>query len=375
MPKEWEIEYMPVDRLRLDGENPRLASLATSGSPSQIELIKILWNEMSVAELVLSIAANGYFKEEPLFVIPAVDSEDLIVVEGNRRLAAVMILLDDEIREELKATDMPTINEEEKEALRYLPVSIYESRESLWAYLSFRHINTPQEWDSYSKAMYVAKVHDTYGVPLAEIAKKIGDQHDTVIRMYRGYKLLRQAQEDGVYDITERFSKKLYFSHWYTALAYSQIQEFLGIDAEDFEKAKPVSESNLKELAELLTWIYGKKTSEERIEPLVKRQNPDLGNLRDVISTPNALDALRSGYGLKRSYEISIGDERRFREALSNAKEEIQQARGTVTVGYKGGDAQYEVINDILRVSKSLRNEMEEIRENGAEANVSSAAG
>lgn len=374
MESKWEIESLPVEQLLLDKENPRLASLALHKSPSQLELMKILWNEMGVAELVLSIAANGYFKEEPLFVIPDEQTDKFIVVEGNRRLAAVKILLDEEIRNELRAFDMPVIDESKKQELRVLPVSRYESRESLWTYLSFRHINSPQEWDSYSKAMYVAKVHDSYAVPLEEIAEKIGDQHDTVLRMYRGYKLLRQAQEDGVYDIAQRYGRKLYFSHWYTAISYSQIQEFLGISPDDFEKPKPVSSNRLKELGELLTWIYGKRTSDEKVEPVVKRQNPDLGNLRDVIGTPNALDALRGGYGLKRSHEISVGDEQRFREALSHAKEEIQQARGTVTIGYLGDDAQYEVVQDILRVTKSLKNEMEDIREDGGENNAPSTS-
>ena len=365
-PEEWKIVRLPVEDLLLDPENPRLASTAVSSRPSQSDLMRILWTEMSVDELVMSIAANGYFPEEPLFVIP-VDSKDkngkYHVVEGNRRLAAVRILLDDEWRKRLRVTNMPEIDEAAKEALQTLPASIYMSRESLWTYLSFRHINTPMEWDAYSKARYVALVHESYGVSLEDIAEKIGDQHLTVQRMYRGYKVLRQAEEEGVYDVAERYGTRFYFSHWYTALAYSQFQEFLGIRPEDFERDKPVPEVRREQLGELLTWIYGRKSDEVEIAPVVRKQNPHLNMLREIIGNPSALDALRSGYALSRSHEISVGDERRFRESLARAKEELQQAKATVTTGYKGGERLFHTVEEIRKIAATVYSEMKEIRD------------
>jgi hypothetical protein len=358
------IVRLPVDNLLLDPQNPRLAMGAGTESPSQFDLIKVLWTEMAVDELVLSIAANGYFPEEPLFVIPTSPGNDdtkYTVLEGNRRLAAVRILLDDELREKLRATKMPRIDHPDKEKLSTLPASIYENRQVLWTYLSFRHINSPQEWDAYSKAKFVARVHDEYGVSLNEISNRIGDQHETVRRLYRGYKVLSQAEEEGIYDVEERYRRQFYFSHLYTALAYSQFQEFLGMQPEDFEKEKPVPETHINKLGELLTWLYGRRTEEVEIKPKVRRQNPDLNTLREVISNPVALDALRSGYPLARSHEIGISDERRFREALIRAKEEIQHAQRSVA-GYDGDEGLFQTLMDIQRVVGSLRKKMDEVR-------------
>jgi len=47
---------------------------------------------------------------------------------------------------------MPQIDDVAKSKLQTLPVSRYPNRESLWTYLSFRHINSPKPWDSFSKA-------------------------------------------------------------------------------------------------------------------------------------------------------------------------------------------------------------------------------
>jgi hypothetical protein len=76
---------VPVEQLRLDYLNPRLAS--GYGSKTQRGLLKILWSEMDVAEIALSIAANGYLPEERLLVYQQDRSrQEFVVVEGNRRL-------------------------------------------------------------------------------------------------------------------------------------------------------------------------------------------------------------------------------------------------------------------------------------------------
>jgi len=138
-----------VDQLILDPDNPRLAS-ADAGTDKKA-LLKFMWEEMAVDEVALSIAANGFFQEEPLLIIPAAEKpkkdgeeQKYIVVEGNRRLCAVMLLRDPKLREFVKATDLPTLTQKQIADLDNLPVSIYDTRKELWAYFGFRHINRRQ---------------------------------------------------------------------------------------------------------------------------------------------------------------------------------------------------------------------------------------
>ena len=82
------IIKMPVSKLLFDFRNPRLVEFNEINSQSTEEqTIKILWEAMDVRELVLSIAASGYFNNEPLIV--SRENGRHIVLEGNRRLAAV----------------------------------------------------------------------------------------------------------------------------------------------------------------------------------------------------------------------------------------------------------------------------------------------
>ena len=109
-----DVVDIPAAELHFDSSNPRL--FLENDLPDE-ELVLILWREFAVDEVALSIANNGYFRHEPLFV--ARESGRLIVVEGNRRLAAVRLLVDGDLRKRVKATDLPQITEaREKEAQR-----------------------------------------------------------------------------------------------------------------------------------------------------------------------------------------------------------------------------------------------------------------
>ena len=87
-----EIVSLPLEQLLLDAKNPRLAWRAGSTGIKQEDLIEALWVEMSVDEVAWSIAENGFFPSEPLFVIinnPEVtdlQERRYVVVEGNRQV-------------------------------------------------------------------------------------------------------------------------------------------------------------------------------------------------------------------------------------------------------------------------------------------------
>ena len=110
-----------------------------------------------------------------------------------------------------------------------------------------------------------------------------------------------------------------------------------------------------------MTWLYGKKSAE--IEPVVKRQNPDLNTLREVISNPDSLAVLRRGYSLERSQAVAIGDKQRFRNSLTSAKVELQNAKATVTTGYSGEEDLFRMLGEILLYAETIREEMKAKRD------------
>src|SRR5215471_14913821 len=190
MPKKEQVSQLPipgselieVSKLNLDPKNPRLAGQHLN-IEDQVEITRLLWQERAVNELVASIAANEYWQHEVLFA--TTEAGRLVVIEGNRRLAAVKLLTDEKLRAQVKATGIPEISQGAKKKLEKLPV-IKCTRRQVWDYIGFKHVNGPQDWDSIAKAEYIARVHNDYGIPLDTIANTIGDRHNTVKRLYRG---------------------------------------------------------------------------------------------------------------------------------------------------------------------------------------------
>jgi len=323
-------ERVETKDLFLDPANPRLAEYALGNEPTQADLLRILWEKMAVDELAMSISSSGYFNHEPVFV--ATENRKDIVIEGNRRLAAVKILLDDQLRRRLKINDLPQISASLRAELQTLPV-IRTNRESIWQYIGFKHVNGPAKWGSYAKAQYIAEVRKNFNISLEKIAEQIGDRNRTVQRLYRAMMVIRQAEDAKVFMRENRFKPSFSFSHLYTGLDYDGFKKFLQITDESSESENPVPESRLNKLGELCKWLYGDRRDKTR--PLIESQNPDLATLDEVLLKDNAIDTLRKGLPLQVAHDVSRGDERIFRESLQQAKLVLQTALGTLTTGYK----------------------------------------
>src|SRR5271165_5999267 len=111
--------HIELDKLLLDAKNPRLAELGIPETASPFDLLKALWDEVAVEEVAMSIAYSGYFEHEPLFV-EETDDGKYVVIEGNRRLAAVKLLVDASLRQKVKATRLPVIDAAAVEKLKKL---------------------------------------------------------------------------------------------------------------------------------------------------------------------------------------------------------------------------------------------------------------
>ena len=327
--RQFVPEYVSVDELHLDSRNPRIQQIAAGLDQRQI--LEILWREYSVEEVALSIAQNGFFPHEPLFA--AEEDGKLVVIEGNRRLAAVRILRDTRLREQLRATTLPEISDDRADDLSALPV-IRRRRKDIWQYIGFKHVNGPQVWNSFAKAEYIAWVRNELGTDLSEIASTIGDTHSTVARLYRAYMALKQAEDRGVYDREQRTRKHFSFSHLYTGLDYQGIREFTQVADLDPPKEKPIPTRRMKQFGELCMWLWGDKA---RNQPaLIRSQNPHLRQLDQAVRSKDGLSALRAGYGLRQSFDVARGDTALFREALLKAKQSLQDAHAKVVTGFAG---------------------------------------
>lgn len=356
MSSEGEIQYLETKELQFDRSNPRLAEYGIEASTSQEEILKILWDAMDVMELVQSIASSGFFPHEAIIV--AQEDSKYIVIEGNRRLAAVKVLLDPDLAKK-NGWSIPEITAEARKKLELIP-AILSGREDSWRFLGFKHVNGPAKWTSYAKAAYIAHVHNEYGVPLAQIAEQIGDRHKTVKRLYRGLTVLEQAERYGVYDREDRFQKRLAFSHLYTGLFYEHITDYLGISDSEDDDPDPVPESKKRELGKFLVWLYGSK--KEKRPAVVQSQNPDLRRLNEVIGSKEALDALEAGIELSKAFEISRPPSELLQSALISAKRELTTASAYLSTGDDKTDALLKLSGTVAKMAADIYDRLDQNR-------------
>lgn len=345
------IEQIAPSDLEFDERNPRLGAVGLT----QAEILERMWRSFAVDEIAMSIGTNGFFGYEPLFVVQ--ENGRNIVVEGNRRLAAVRLLTNEADRIRVKATDLEPATPEALATLQTLPV-IITTREQIWRFIGFKHVNGPQAWDAVAKAEYIVWVHNELAVALDEIAKQIGDKHATVARLYNARMALEQLEQAGIWSREDRWNTRFFFSHLYTGLGYKGIQSFLGVDAtKGTTSEKPIPDDHLEQLGELSTWLFGSKS--RKIRPLIRSQNPDLRILDDVLQSANGVAALRQGLGLTVSSDIAKGDEQILREKLVAGKAALQDARGKVLTGYRGLRDLHLLGEEIAALSEELVADMD----------------
>lgn len=344
--EEERIDFsMDVNRLLLDPENPRLHVPPKS---SQKILLQQLFEEHRLEELMESLLTNGYFTEEPLVAVPGKKSGTYIVVEGNRRLAALKLLIGEDISAELRIRNMPRGTKEQLASLRHVPVKIYPSRKEVLPYLGFRHITGIKEWDAESKARYVYQLREEGKIELDEIAKMIGDTYKMTDRLYLGWSLIKQAEE--TVGFTQKETYKFPFSYMYDAVRMPEVKAFLGLK----EGKYTVASKDTDKLRELVDWLFGNKP--HRKQPVVARKG-QLKELAYTVADAEGVKALRAGADLDEAYQLTRGEHDQLIEWLSKASKDLDRSKGIL---HRHSDAR-DVGDLVVQCSQTISAMMSEL--------------
>ena len=174
----WPTKRLSVASLHLDAKNPRLGRETSARAPRAI--IQYLFEHDKALEVAHSIAARGYFPNEPLLVIK--ENDQLVVVEGNRRLAALKALrepglLDGAMHRQLERLSRQI---EDPNDIASVPVTLAPSRRATDRQIAGRHVGTPVlAWQAENRASFILdklaegytndQLRDQLGFTLADI--------------------------------------------------------------------------------------------------------------------------------------------------------------------------------------------------------------
>lgn len=158
----WQTKNLSVASLHLDAKNPRLGRETLSGAPR--EIIQYLFEHDKALEVAESIASRGYFPNEPLLAIK--ENGRHVVVEGNRRLAALKALREPGLLEGRLMRQVERLSRgiTDPESLAKVPVTIASSRRATDRQIAGRHIGNPVlAWQAENRASFILdKLNEGY---------------------------------------------------------------------------------------------------------------------------------------------------------------------------------------------------------------------
>jgi hypothetical protein len=329
--------------LVFDIHNPRFMD---EPPRTEEEIIKYLSDYADVDELIQSIMSAGYIDFEPLIVL----RDGNVVLEGNRRLAALRLIDDAKLRERLKIR-LPDIDDPAAFP-KTVRVVLVDNRDEARGYIGFKHINGPFKWDAQAKAQYAAEWLGEGG-NIETISRTLGDNHSTVRRLVNGWFALKQARELG-FNIDQISRKPFAFSHLYTALTRPDVRKFVGLNGEDLSappKVNPIPKDHEEQFMTLMSWLYGQ---EDRGEPtLIRSQNPNLNQLTRVLGNTEARLMLMTTRNLETAHERLEPQSKRFDEALVKTATSCEDAAKYVSA--------YEGDPTLLQMAESIANKIDSL--------------
>lgn len=324
---EKTVQLVSLEQLDFDVQNPRFGRSARERR-TQTEILDYIVDDFSVDDVLSSIAVNGYFIAEPLICREQEDGQRLTVVEGNRRLAACLILAGDpRARNQGSKTAQYQRLQAENARPSFSEVPVlrfghHESERDLLSYLGVRHIAASQGWDSYAKAAWIARAVESGELTLRQISTMTGDQHSTVRRLLEGYYFVNQMMDDGRFNPANSLRRgrgsnpEFPFSWVYTLLGYPNARQFLRLP--EAPEPRPIPAEKAHDATLVMAAMFGDRSVGRSAAISDSRQ---LGDLASVLGSPEKVALLAKGKTVKEiEYETQPLDQK-LRDALSDCKE------------------------------------------------------
>jgi ParB-like nuclease domain len=315
-----DSQSIKVSLLDFDQKNPRFPKEVAEGSVEL--LLERFVRDERLLEIIDSIADQGYFPGEPLLVVPTKGGR-YIVVEGNRRLAALK-LLTGELEAPEGRISIEKAVDEAKVRPESVPCLVFKRENQILRYLGFRHITGIKSWSALQKARYVQRLrNENYANHPKEeglrlLARETGSKASYMGQVLTALSLYEHAEKENFFGL-EVGADDIDFSILSTALGYANIAEYLGLEGRtDIDLAS----LNVRHLKNLFLWLFVAKNNQKS----VVGESRNLRKLAAIVASPNAVKELLKEGRLDEAFEFSKGPAIALTEALVHVERRLNAA-------------------------------------------------
>ena len=321
-PFQGRPEELLVQQLRLDPQNPRLPDSLQDASEN--DLLRAIVENYNAIDIARSIAMHGYFPSEPLIVIGR-DDNSYLVVEGNRRLAAIKVLANPALANELDNTDGWVELAERATLPDSVPAIIAPDRQSVAPVIGYRHISGIEPWDPYQKARFVGSLIDDRELDFSIVADLVGERATDIASHYRNIMIAKQAKDEFEIDVSRVRQRFGVFTRAMTSL---DLRRHIGAPAPSDVSPRqfPLPEDVGEKVKELISWLFG-----DDAQSAVIGESRDITDLGRVVSSPDGLRVLKQTRDLEAALIAAGGLLDRLLRRLQNANSHLEAAREDIT--------------------------------------------
>lgn len=341
------IEYIKVENLQIDDQNPRLPTYLKSKPEEQI--IEYMLLDASTIELMQAIAENGFFIGEQLLVVK-IDKNKYKVIEGNRRTTAVKLLLNPGLATVQKNKVNSVVSEAKYKPIE-IPCLVFDTEKEIHNYLGYRHITGIQPWNLRQKARYLNSLKEdlysdiTFEEACKELARMIGSRKDYVKRILVGFQIYLTIEDNAFFRVRDLDEESFYFGYIADSLSRFNIVNFLGVDLNSNE---PIGTLNIENLKKWTKWLFEKFGDGGKTR--LKGKSDDLNKLNSIVANEIALKAFEDeNLELNRAYELTEDLNFIFNNSIMKALNNLEQAD---QLTHKITDFYTSIEDDLIQIRK-----------------------
>jgi hypothetical protein len=348
-------ELIPLSDLRFDPQNPRIPS-GSYDVNNLSQVLEYMAVEGGIIDLINSIGQTGFSSAEPLLVVPNQSDNTYTVVEGNRRLAALILLKDPKLAPKRQKAISDAVKNAVWKPLKdeKIPTLVYKKRDDILKYLGYRHITGVKDWGPLEKARYLNQLIPLFkeqGVNdeklLASLANTIGSRADYVGALLTSLNLYEYANEKDFFDL-DITADAFHFSLLSTAVSYKNISSYIGLKSPTEFSLDGLDEEKFQNI---LKWLFDSK--EKKIS-----ESRDLKLLAAVVASAEAEQKLVNRCSLEEAVIYTSQPRETFLTLLGEAKEKLSAAHLLSLKLPDLPDGSIEILQDIetqaMRMKKSL---------------------
>lgn len=253
-----------------------------------------------IQDLIASFKSNGYLPVDQIQV-RELPTSGYIVVEGNRRVAALKFLAQEH---EQKGIDLGKLD---SSIFSKVPVVLYNDADEMHhlTLMALKHISGNRKWGEWNQAKLLEKMHGTFRLNEDEICRRIGISKVELRRSLRALSLVEQYQAS---DYGDQFNESK-FPIFREAVRNSALKGWIGWDDEEF-KAK-----NQQNLELFFSWLSREPLEEtdddgqagygdKYLEPAIIKRD-DVNLLGKILQDDRALQHLKVSRDLNAAYRAS----------------------------------------------------------------------